>query len=453
MRNNPSLRNGLLQRNNPSLRNGLLQRNSLRLRNSPRGTSVTLWLVMAMAIFCTTGCQSFVDADKKRQPSISKSRILGSPCGPTDSASIKRVNFHPQERGSEASAWNLGRNDFLDANRTMNVQSNSLTRYHNSIVGFVKFDKPGSLRVRCYDDAYGDIFCGWNPKELEVKPTQKPVFVSVDLCNWIGKDGVHELCWFPSGAKEGVIIFSTAQPEPGQKLTAADVYGPEQLGNRYQYFDNIAADAINASLQNGKFDKAQKVIDDSFGLLSTMHHSQDGDGKEIPLNSRYTRERAMLRTYELGMALGDPSFAAKKKAVEDIINGPHWKGAGELGVAERQYRDMLPIYAWLNEQITNKKSALPKFAPEQNYIAGHDPKTVAAYLQSAAGDEKKLSKRMFSNIEFWVAVKHFLRKDYKEAEKQLNVFLNDKHTEGDAFEVAAAAKLKEFEFFELHPEK
>lgn len=411
-----------------------------------------LFVIMTLAIFCTTGCQSFVEADKKRLPSISKSRPLGSPCSATDSASIKRVDFYPYARGNEEFAWNSGRDDFVDPKRTMNVQTNSITHFHNTIVGFVKFDKPGFLQVRSYDDAYGDVFCGWNPKKLEMKPSKKPVFISVGLCNMAGKDGVHELCWFESGAKEGVIVFSTAHPEPGQKLTAADVYGPEQLGNRYQFFDNVAMDAINANLKNGKFDKAQKVIDDSSALLSTMNPSHDGNQKLIPSNSLNTRPRAMLRAYELGMALGEPSFAAKKKALEDIINGPHWN-ASSLEVYEREIRDMIPMYAWLNEQITNKKSALPKFDAGQSCIAGHDPKTVAAYLDADVADEKKLSKRMFSNIEFWVGVKNFLRKDYKAADSALSAFIEDRPGPGDAFEMAAAAKLRDFEFFELHPEK
>ncbi len=73
--------------------------------------------------------------------------------------------------------------------------------------------------------------------------------------------------------------------------------------------------------------------------------------------------------------------------------------------------------------------------------------------QAYATNEKKLSKAMFSNIEFWVAVKNFLRKDYKTAESQLTAFFASRPDRGDAFEVAAAAKLRDFEFFELHPEK
>lgn len=407
-------------------------------------------LILVMAIFCATGCGDIRQADKHRLPSISKSRPLGSECGPQDSASIKRFAV---KSPLTLAGWSYGGNDFIDSKRTKNVSSNSLTRYRGSIVGYVKFDKPGYLQGRVYDDVYGDVFVGWSPRKLELKSSQQPAYISMGLCENCGDDQVQELCWFPAGSQKGVLIFSTSHPDPGEKLTPADLYGSEQLGNQYQFFDNVAADTLFINFRDGKLDKAQSILNDSEKLLSSMRDAVNGSsGKPIPQKEFNAKNWAMLRTYELGLALGEPSFNAKKKALEEVLNGPHWPVTTNDPL-EREYRDMLPIYNWLNEQLVSKKSELPKFDANQDCLAGHDPKAVAAYLQADSATEGKLIKSMFNNIEFWIAVKNFLRKDYKNADKQLNKFFETSHGESDAFEVAAAAKLRDFEFFELHPEK
>jgi len=405
--------------------------------------------ILLAALVCTSACGNVKEVDKKRLPPISKSRPIGSPAGPSDSASIKRINFNPT---GETGDWTSPASNFVDPKRTKDVKTNSLMQYEGSVVGFVKFDKPGYLQQRIYDDVYGDIYGGWSSQKVQIKPTKEPVYVSVGL-GYTRDDAVQEVCWFPDGAKEGVVLYSTAYPEIGEKLTAADVYGPEQLGNEYQFHDTVAINAINENLKNGNVEQARKILKDCAQALSKMRDSQDGSSHAIiPAKNLNTRNWAMVRAYELGLALGEPNFRTKTKDLEDVLNGPHWP-KDTADPTEREYRDMLPMYAWLNEQLTGKHSAPPKVDESKSCIAGHDPKTVTEYLLSDKASEDNKARVMFTNIDFWIAVKNFLRKDFKESEKHLNAFFNDRHSKGDAFEVAAAAKLKDFEFFELHPEK
>lgn len=406
-------------------------------------------LILLATLVCTSACGNVKEVDKKRLPAISKSRPIGSPAGPSDSASIKRINFNPT---GETGDWISPASNFVDPKRIKNVKTNSLMQYEGCVVGFVKFDKPGYLQQRIYDDVYGDIYAGWSAQKVQLKPSKNPVYVSVGL-SYNRDDAVQEVCWFADGAKEGVVVFSTAYPDVGEKLTAADVYRPEQLGNEYQFHDTVAINAINANLKNGDIDRAQHILNDCVRVLSVMRDGQEGSsGKRLPAKVLNAQNWAMVRTYELGLALGEPDFKTKMKVLEEVLNGPHWPPT-TADPTEREYRDMLPMYMWLNEQLTGKRTAPPKVDESKSCIAGHDPKTVTQYLQADKQLEDDRARIMFTNVEFWKAVKNFLRKDFKESENQLNKFFDDRHSKGDAFEVAAAAKLKDFEFFELHPEK
>ncbi len=410
-------------------------------------------LTAAISIAAMTfmsACGDIYEAEKKHLPSISKSRPIGTASGPTDAASIKRIKLRMP--GAD-SAWIYSNDDFIDTKRTKDVKANSLTPFEGAVVGFVKFDKPGYLQERVYNDFYGDVYSGWSPRKLELKPSKQPVYISLKLGDLGQTDVVQEVCWFPEGAKNGVLIYSSAYPDVGDKLTAADVYGPEQLGNKYQFHQGIASNAIICNLKNGQFDAAQKILDDSAKLLNSMVDGTDGSsGKKISKHDVNAQSWATLRTYELGMALGEPSFNAKRIELEKVLNGPHWP-ATTADPTEREYRDMLPIYAWLNQQLVGKRTPLPKPDKEKSYIAGHDPNAVTQYLEADKASEGALAGDLFSTKDFWIAVKNFLRKDFKESDKDLTEFLNDRQFDGNAFEIAAAAKLKDFEFFDLHPEK
>ncbi len=418
-----------------------------RLSRLKSGLAVTL--VLSVVLFATNACGDLKEADRKRMPRISRSRPIGSPAGPTDSASIKRVDFHPL---GESNGWNYGNGDFVDQKRSKAVKTNSLMQFYGSIVGFVRFDKPGYLQTRVYDDLYGDVYCGWSPHKLEIKPSPNPAYVSIGLAE-TEPDSIQEVCWFPAGAKDGVVVYSTAYPDVGEKLSAADVYGKEQLGNEYRFNDDIAANAINAYLQCAQFNAARKVLNDSANLLKSMRDAQDGStGKPITAKKMNAQKWATLKAYEAGLSLGEPNFKARLQELEAALHEPHWPET-TADPTEREYEGMLPLYSWLNQQVVGQKSAVPTFDKSKTYIAGHDPKTVIEYLEADKATEDQRAKLMFCNIDFWIAVKNFLHKDFKESEKHLDIFLKDKHEKGDAFEVAAAAKLKEFEFFELHPEK
>ena len=173
-----------------------------------RGLFLLAAATLALSFFVfTCFTYSLISADT---PRISASRPIGSRCSANDSASIKRAASHPLVHGG---VW--ADKSTVNFDRTRMLQANEL-EFDNKhyIVGYVRFDTAGELRMRSYDDLYGAVYCGWSPAPLKLpkREEQSSAFVKFDQC-WVGHDGaepVQEVCWFPEGQAEGTIVFSSA---------------------------------------------------------------------------------------------------------------------------------------------------------------------------------------------------------------------------------------------------
>jgi hypothetical protein len=399
-------------------------------------------LATALVTACGADTEAILEADKRRFPALSQDRLVGDKCSVKDSASVRRVAMHPL---GPTGGWNLyGReNNQIDYSRTKKLAANYLVLDRGGISGYVKFDKPGYLQARSYDDVYGDVYCGWSPDKLEIKPTKDYIYVSLGTCS-VGDGGleqVHEVSWFPQGQQEGIIVFSSAHPDKPSPLTAADLYRPDLLGNEYQFDDLLAAKTIADYLRQGNLQKADEVITASLTLLSKMRDEVDGPtGKPIAAKEVNQEHWAMIQTFRLGLALGESNFDSRFDDLESTINGPYRGSHREC----LTYKKLFPIYKWLNEKVTAKitdKTKQIDISKLERGLVDHEPDTIGQFLlgKTSAHDFRRTSR---GSAEFWIGINHYLQGDKKTARENFQKFLEQDNSDLLAFEIAAAAKLK-----------
>lgn len=345
--------------------------------------------------------------------------------------------------------WLSGRKPMVDYLRTVDRTSNHLV-FADVIKGYVKVDKPGYLQARCYDDYYGNVYCGWSPSKLHLKPTARPVYVELDTCSVGdgGLDQVHEVCWFPEGSQEGVLIFSTAHPSPAPPLRPADLYRAPSLGNAYQFNDRLFEETLYDYLSHGELKQAEKLYDDATSLLSSMRDGQEGaSGKRIPAKDLHADSWWTPLCCKAGLNVGEPGFAPAFKELESTAAGDSKWGRHQFN----SYKVMLPLYSWVDQAVRNPQSAKLPDSNVQRAISGHDPRVIVPYLQadpSEPPDKETTRKYKHEVSKFWIGMKAYLRKDYAEARRNFDDFLQGRHSSSDAFEMAAAAKLRS----KNHPE-
>ncbi|MBY0551476.1 MAG: hypothetical protein K2W95_29615 [Candidatus Obscuribacterales bacterium] len=380
------------------------------------------------------GCNmmSVEEAKSKFEP-ISKSRPLGCKSGVNDSASIKRTLMHP---AGPTGGW-YGKKDLVDYNRTLARDSNMLTMRDFCISGYVKFDTPGRLQARSYDDYFGDVYCGWAPNSVEIRKTNEPVFVSLSVCT-VGDGGlnqVHEVVWFPEGKKDGVLIFSTAHPMPGEALKLSSTYSPEQLGGAYQFNSRLANDLIIEYLQTGKIAEATTVIEDSVKILRDM---PDAMGSEGPVSALkvHGEEWRMILGYKLGLNLGKQTFAKTAAEYEEIL-----AAEDKNERMPERIRNHTPLYKWLNDLYAGKKSPVPSFGKRDKHMSySNDPIDITDYLNGTTDEPRFL--RVTGAGQFWVAAKAYAAGDKKSAKQHLDKFFATKLYGGMSVEIGAAANLR-----------
>lgn len=390
-----------------------------------------------LAVSALCACGPSVEEARKTFPPISKDRPLGTKCSTTDSASLKRAPAHPL---NPTGGW-LGKgNSFVDYDRTMKRDKNHLELSDGCISGYVRFAVPGYLRARSYDDYFGDVYCGWSPLKVDLKPTSDFVFVSLDLCSVGdgGLDQVHEVAWFPQGTSQGILIFSTAYKSPGQALTAADTYRRELLGNSWQFNDKLAQNAAIAYLARGDLPAAKRVIEDALAILAGMKDATDGQGRIIPAFEIHRNDWASMLSYKLGMSIGTQEFDTTLSELRKVLETPSKNYAGTRDSIER----MLPLYVWFNDLISGKKSPIPSPQNMEEGIVGHEPKYTANYLLSKMS-EQDFVRREGANGLFWLAVKRLQSNDTRGSAELLQSFLKEqRHSTAIGFEIAAAANMR-----------
>lgn len=330
----------------------------------------------------------------------------------------------------------------VDHTRTVDRTSNHLV-FADVIKGYVKVDKPGYLQARCYDDYYGNVYCGWSPSRLQLKPTAKPVYVELDTCSVGdgGLDEVHEVCWFPDGAKEGVLIFSTAHPSPAPKLRPADLYRLPSLGNAYRFEDRVFEETLYDYLSHGELKQAEKLYDDGMSVLSTMRDGQEGaSGKRIPAKDLHADSWWVPLCYKAGINVGEPGFAPAFTELKSTASGDSQYGRHLFN----SYKVMFPLYSWVDQVVRNPQSAKLPDSEVPRAIYGHDPRVLVPYLKAEPSDpptEESERKLKHEIGKFWIGMRAYARKDSAEARRNFAEYLQERHSSPDAFEMAVAAKL------------
>jgi hypothetical protein len=409
-------------------------------RQGTRSTSIaTIFLLTVTAL---TACSADLEADKQRFPALSKERPVGSKCSLKDSASIRRASDHPLH---PSGGWNLyGReNNQVDYSRTKQLDGNCLVLDRGGISGYVKFSEPGYLQARSYDDVYGDVYCGWSPDKLEIKPTKDYVYVSLGTCS-VGDGGleqVHEVSWFPQGQKDGIIVFSSAHPFKRSLLSATDLYRPDLLGHENQFDDKLASDTISDYLAHGNIKKADEVIATALTLLSRMRDSVDGTSrKTIPAKEIYQEQWALIQAYRLGLAIGEPTFDSRLADLASTISGPSRGSYRDCDT----YKKLFPLYRWLNNKVTkeiNTKAEQIDMSTLERGLVDHEPDTISKFLLGQTS-EYEFRRRSRGSAEFWIGVNNYLQGDGKKASSNFQKFLAQKNSKLLAFEISAAAKLQ-----------
>lgn len=382
-----------------------------------------------------------IESAHKKFPRISQAREVGTACSHNDDASVKRAAYHPS---FPTGGWNCLRLkskrdplSFVDYERTAKISKNELLMRDGVICGYVKFTERGYLQARSYDDFLGNVYCGWSPEKLEIKATEKPVFVSLGTCavGDGGLDQIHEVCWFPKSGEKGFIVYSSAHKPPVSQLTAADLYSADKLGNDIYFNETLAEEAIIALAQKGELDAAQKVIEDSLLHLSKMRDAVEGStGKSIPAAEMNRSILAELYAFKTGFCCGGSSFEPAYKNLVTTLGGVNRGSKYRCETIKK----MLPVYAWLNDCLS-KKQLLPitEIALSDGAV-GNNPRAIAKYMNS----EKTISKRETAPVgSFWKGIKKYLSGDLKTAAALLQEFLTARPSAAEGFEIAVAAKL------------
>ncbi len=369
--------------------------------------------------------------ERTEQNRISKNRPPGSKCRAIDSASVRKALCHPN---MPTGGWHC-RPPSVDYSRTRDLKSNCLVN-GAEISGYVKFDEAGYLRARCYDDYYGDVYCGWSPDQLQIKPGKHFVFVSLGTCS-VGDGGlnqVHEVAWFPEGKTEGTIVFSSAFPS-GNQLDAADIYQDDMLGSEY-YFNRSGAESLFcAYAKRSDVQSAQKYLDRAISILSKARAVNEKG--MIPPEEVNSDSWLWILSYKLGASLEQPAFEPAIAKLEHIVNLPVNKSRSDYSYA---YRDKIPIYSWFNNALLKKKQPLLKIPPQSRNVCYFNAVALADYLQSDKPDDQFPPEYKYAFNEFWFGAKSYLRGDYTKAKAYIS---ERRSSTASPFELAAAARLIE----------
>jgi hypothetical protein len=168
-----------------------------------------------------------------------------------------------------------------------------------------------------------------------------------------------------------------------------------------------------------------------------MGDSVDGSTQK-PIAARELNQEnwALIQTYRLGLALGQSNFDACFTNLESTINGPY-RGSHLNCEA---YKKLFPIYQWLNNRIVGKPAKLDISTLEHSYVDS-EPITIGKYLLGET-PESEFQRHSRGSAEFWIGVNRYLSGDKKRAKENFQSFLEKKNSAVMAFEIAAAAKLK-----------
>jgi hypothetical protein len=388
-----------------------------------------------------------IDGDRMRFGLISSDRPVGSPCGGDDSASVKRRRNHPRW---PTGGW--GRLALVDVSRKRQSDANDWMAISGEFTGFVKFEEPGRLQARCYDDVYGEVYCGWAPNSVEYTPLDQHVLVAFARCSVGdgGLDQVHEICWFPGGGDQGTIVFSTAHPQESS-LEAHEVYAERHYSHfsrhgdtvTYIFDEGVADTVIRSLLRAGKLGQVRTIVSSVLENLQFLPGAVDGNTQEpIPKKQFYAEVWLKLLLLDAGLEIpGDTSLAALDHAEEVIATG------GRHCYECRYVVGMIDLYRWAVLNLQGKRTPLPEIRESASRMVGHNPYFISEVLMDPARNEHTLSKGTFTaggeTTWFWMGIRAWIAGDREAARRYLERYIESPNRGMVAFELSAAASLVE----------
>lgn len=403
------------------------------------GTNFNFKILANLSVALTlSACSLDIRPGSEKYQSISKERPLNSVCSKNDSASVRRESAHPL---GPTGGWLYKDLTSVDYKRVMPQSGNFLTMKNGCISGFVKFDKPGYLQARSYDDYYGDVYCGWSDEKIHLKPVKEPVFVSISTCSVGdgGLDQIHEVGWFADDAKEGVLVFSSAHPQNQTLIGAADLYQKKALGNENFFNSQYAKEVLHSSLVKGDLNLAKRIVLDSFSILSSLRDAIDSKTQtQIKARNLHAEDWAMILSYSLGLQLDSKDFERDMKEMQDIVSGP-----GEPGFRHTNcqiQKNMSDVYTWVHKRIMGQSAAVLVPEKSDKNIYGYNPVTIFKFFEGIIPKDKFLQEA-YPNQDFWMGIERYLAKNKSEAKAHLQKYQKERKPTEHGFEPAACALL------------
>jgi hypothetical protein len=406
---------------------------------------------MATALIASSGCGWLADPDRviaedrARYPALSAARAPGSGCGPEDSASVRRRRFHPR---FPTGGW--GSVALVDEQRKPDHGGTGVVAIGNELAGFVRFDQPGRLRARSYDDVYGEVYCGWAPREVEYTPGEEPTYMAFSRCavGDGGLDQVHELCWFPAGAEDGEVVFSTAHPDP-TSLELHEVYRERHYSQissvgGAEYFvlnEREALRILQSLLLARKADEARTVVHEVVANLPKLPQAVSGaTGESIPGRQVYAREWLTFSLLEAGLGLFDERSAVALERAREVVDGVH-DHCHPCDLA----RPLLPMYGWAVARVNGHHLPVPTPPADARPVHGWNPRVIAEVLGDPSVSDATLRRGALTTggetTYFWLALREHLAGDDSEARRYLEAYLDGPGHVLRPFELSAAVVL------------
>ncbi|MBL9037989.1 MAG: hypothetical protein JNG84_05680 [Archangium sp.] len=399
------------------------------------------WLVVSVFLTGCASCDPYaqIARDAKRYPAISASRPLGSPCGPNDSASIRRAAMHPL---GPTGMWT--RVAEVDLSRTVervepppgSSVAAALMPVGSVFSGYILAPAEGSLHARTYDDVYGEVYGGWSPVDVSLSPTPLPVFVSLGRSAYGdgGLNQVHEVCWIPKGAAMGVLVFSTAHLPATPPFPMRQLYRRNDLGNRASFNSRLVSQLVVEFLREGDAAQARALLADAEVLLTALPGAIDGStGAAIPSKVFHAREWVEVLVVQLGLAVGSDAFEPIAARLETVIGGPT---AGRFCTGCEHHQKLLPLYRWVHSVARGEKAPVPDPAQLATGSVGSDPPEIARFLRGELPLKKV--RHLEPNAAFWSGMKALAADDRSTARASLESWLTANRVLLSGFEGASA---------------
>lgn len=371
-------------------------------------------------------------------PRIAKSRPVGSPCGPKDSASAKRADSHPLgPTGGWSSIFSY------EPARTKDLAESAITFFDGAYTGFLRLPGSGTVKIRAYDNVYGAVYCGWSPRSFHVDASDRAVFFRLGTCS-VGDGGVetvHEICWFPDGQEEGRLILSSGHSSSiGAPLEPADIFVEAMKSELGTSWSSLSSDVILSFAKQGNLPEAQRLARLALQNFKSQPSAVEWSTKRpVPPEELRADEWVSLLSLDIASNIAVGDFPAAEEQLERlrVFAGTALKFCHSCAEIER----MIPLFRWVLEVERNMKGGAPRPAlpkVESTHIYAHNPVDMVKVLTQPAS--VPFSHSQHAEYEFWIGYRLLLDGDRNAAASSLEKFLASSTVRNHPFEAIIAAK-------------